>query len=67
MKQPDLKTDPAGWLGYQLTEPQDPMPETIGKAMDMIKIKAKMAIDSATKQLQKENKQLREALKKALR
>ncbi len=49
-----LTTDPAGWLGHKLTEPQDPMPETIGEAMDMIRTNAKMAIDSATEQLQAE-------------
>ncbi len=47
-----LTTDPAGWLGHKLTEPQDPMPETIGEAMDMVRTNAKMAIDSATEQLQ---------------
>ena len=49
-----LTTDPAGWLGHKLTEPQDPMPETIGEAMDMVRTNAKMAIDSATEQLQAE-------------
>ena len=60
-----LETDPAEWLGYQLTEPQDPMPETVGEAMDMVKAKAKMAIDSATRQSHAENKRLRGALENA--
>ncbi len=47
-----LKTDPAAWLGHKLTETLDPIPETVGEAMDMVKAKAKMAIDSATEQLQ---------------
>ena len=55
-----LETDPAAWLGYKLTEPQDL--RTVGEAMDMIKTKAKMAIDSATRQTQDENKRLRAAL-----
>ena len=57
-----LDKDPAEWLAYQMTLEQDPLPETVGEAMEMVKKKARQAIESATKQQAALCDQLAEAL-----
>ena len=44
-----LNNDPAEWLAYQMTLEQDPLPETTGEAMELVKAKCRQAIEAATK------------------